>query len=62
MANPVILEEFESGIHCVKCNAVTVHKMQTIDEDGGGKFIGHYGECDVCGNVSDFNEEDFLGK
>ncbi|MEC3195758.1 hypothetical protein P9Z84_24130 [Bacillus cereus] len=60
MIKPIILEKFDSGIKCVKCNKVTVHKMQKIDEHGDGEFIGYYGECDICGNVSDFNEEDFL--
>ncbi|MEH7217286.1 MULTISPECIES: hypothetical protein [Bacillus cereus group] len=58
MSKSVIIEEFDSGINCVNCNTVTVHKMQKIDKNGDGEIIGYYGECDVCGNVPDYNEEE----
>lgn len=60
MAKPIVLDRFDAGVHCVNCNRVTLHKMQQIDEQGDSQYIGYYGECDICENVSDFNEEDFL--
>ncbi|PGL78101.1 hypothetical protein CN931_23935 [Bacillus sp. AFS054943] len=60
MLKAVILEQFDAGRECVNCNAVTVHELKKIDENGDGKFIGYYGECEVCKEVFKLSKGDFI--
>lgn len=62
MSKSIILDEFESAVKCDKCKVKTVHHVQLIDENGDGKYIGYWGECDICKNTSDFPEEDVVGE